>query len=585
MVPERTPTEVIDADIVVVGAGLVGGLMSWDLSLKGLNVAMIDSGPLVDRAAAVRRFKKAPIKDNSAPYVTAPYAPSPGETDPWDYYVQKDHDSRDPLKQVGFTGLYIRNVGGTSWHFTGHAERMYPNDFREKSAYGRGEDWPISYEDLVPYYERVERAWGVAGDETCVAPEKHAYPLPVIPLTYLDEQVNKAAVALGDAVGPLPQCRNSVPYDFRPQCCGNASCVFICPIGAKYDGSVHVMKAETAGARLYHSHVVYKIEVGDDGKIKRLHYANYQDENNPVYGVAKARVYVIAAHGIETPRLLLLSKGEHAPNGVANSSDQVGRNLMSMGGVDSRAYVPEPVYPLRGPVNATAAFRGLRDGAFRKDFACIEAIIINGGFDETSAPITEAEDAIKAGLLGKSLRNRVHNRTIRQVYIDNAVEMLPNPDNRISLAKERTTFMDLPRPKINFKFDEYTMEGIYQSWVRSLNVLTQMGGRILDKNGHWIDPPKPTRENFDKLVKGDLDSTYNDLAAGYALISGTCRMGDDAKTSVVDPWCRSHDHDNLFIVGTCNYVTSGVVSPSETAAALGLRAADHIAATFNLHGG
>ena len=577
MVPDIAPTEVIDADIVVVGAGLVGGLMSWDLSLKGLSVALLDSGPLDDRAAAVRRFKKAPVKDNNAPYVTAPYAPSPGETDPWDYYVQKNHDSKDPLKQVGFTGLYIRNVGGTSWHFTGHAERMYPNDFREKSAYGRGEDWPISYEDLVPYYERVERAWGVAGDETCVAPEKHAYPLPVIPLTYLDKQVDKAAVALGDSIGPLPQCRNSVPYDFRPQCCGNASCVFICPIGAKYDGSVHVMKAETAGARLYHSHVVYKIEVDADGEIKQLRYANYQDQNNPVYGVARAKVYVIAAHGIETPRLLLLSKDEHAPNGVANSSDQVGRNLMSMGGVDSRAYVPEPVYPMRGPVNATGAFRGLRDGPFRKNFACIEAII-NGGFDETSAPITEAEEAIAAGLLGKNLRDRVHNRTIRQVYIDNAVEMLPNPDNRVTLAKERTTVMDLPRPEINFRFDEYTMEGIYQSWVRSLKVLRQMGGTIPG------GLPEPTRAEFKRLVEGKLDPTYNDLAAGYALISGTCRMGADAKTSVVDPWCRSHDHKNLFIIGTCNYVTSGIVSPSETAAALGLRAADHISATFNLHG-
>jgi len=577
VVPDIAPTEVIDADIVVVGAGLVGGLMSWDLSLKGLSVALLDSGPLDDRAAAVRRFKKAPVKDNNAPYVTAPYAPSPGETDPWDYYVQKNHDSKDPLKQVGFTGLYIRNVGGTSWHFTGHAERMYPNDFREKSAYGRGEDWPISYEDLVPYYERVERAWGVAGDETCVAPEKHAYPLPVIPLTYLDKQVDKAAVALGDSIGPLPQCRNSVPYDFRPQCCGNASCVFICPIGAKYDGSVHVMKAETAGARLYHSHVVYKIEVDADGEIKQLRYANYQDQNNPVYGVARAKVYVIAAHGIETPRLLLLSKDEHAPNGVANSSDQVGRNLMSMGGVDSRAYVPEPVYPMRGPVNATGAFRGLRDGPFRKNFACIEAII-NGGFDETSAPITEAEEAIAAGLLGKNLRDRVHNRTIRQVYIDNAVEMLPNPDNRVTLAKERTTVMDLPRPEINFRFDEYTMEGIYQSWVRSLKVLRQMGGTIPG------GLPEPTRAEFKRLVEGKLDPTYNDLAAGYALISGTCRMGADAKTSVVDPWCRSHDHKNLFIIGTCNYVTSGIVSPSETAAALGLRAADHISATFNLHG-
>jgi choline dehydrogenase-like flavoprotein len=579
MAISKTPTEVIDAGIVVVGAGLVGGITSWDLSLKGLNVAMIDSGPLVERYKAVKRFKESPVKDNNAPYVTAPYAPSPDEENPWDYYVQKNHDSKKPLKQVGFTGLYIRNVGGTSWHFTGHAERMYPNDFCMKTAYGRGKDWPISYNDLVPYYERVEKAWGVAGNRTCISPEPIDFPLPYIPLTYLDEQVNTAAEQLGDSIGPLPQCRNSVPYDDRPQCCGNASCVFICPIGAKYDGSVHVGKAQTAGARLYHSHVVYDIIVDDDQSIKEIHYTNFQDPDNPVNGVARAKIFILAAHGIETPRLLLLSKGENAPNGVANSSDQVGRNLMSMGGVDARAYVPKPVYPLRGPVNATGAFRGLRDGDFRKDFACIEAIVINGGFDATTGPLTEAEDAIKAGRLGKKLRDRVHANTVRQVYIDNAVEMLPQEHNRVTLAKERTKVMELPRPEINFRFDEYTMEGIYQSWTRSIKVLDLMGGKIPG------GMPKPNRREFAKLVAGKLDPKYNDLAAGAALISGTCRMGDDPKTSVVDKWCRSHDHKNLFIIGTCNYVTSGVVSPSETAAALGLRAADHIAATFNRMGG
>jgi len=578
MATSKIPSEEIDADIVVVGAGLVGGLMSWELSRKGLNVAMIDSGPLVNRFEAVRRFKEDLVKDNNSPYETAPYAPSPDEGNPWDYYVQKDHDSNDPLKQVGFTGLYIRNVGGTSWHFTGHSERMYPNDFRMKSAYGRGKDWPISYDDLVPYYHRVEDAWGVAGNRTCITPEPIDFPLPYIPLTYLDGQVNAAAETLGDSIGPLPQCRNSLPYDDRPQCCGNASCVFICPIGAKYDGSVHVQKAQTAGARLYHSHVVYRVVVDENQKVTELQYTNFQDPLNPINGVARAKIFILAAHGIETPRLLLLSKGENAPHGVANSSDQVGRNLMSMGGVDSKAYVPEPVYPLRGPVNATGAFRGLRDGAFRKDFASIETIIINGGFDETTGPLTEAEDAIKAGRLGKGLRDRIHSKTVRQVYMDNAVEMLPNPDNRVTLAKERTRVMNLPRPEINFRFDEYTLEGIYQSWIRSLKVLKIMGGVIPG------GLPKPTRREFRKLVNGKLDSRYNDLASGAALISGTCRMGDDPKTSVVNPWCRSHDHHNLFIVGTCNYVTSGVVSPSETAAALGLRAADHIAKTFNFGG-
>ncbi len=578
MAISKIPTEVIDADIVVVGAGLVGGLMSWELSGNGLNVAMIDSGPEVNRVDAVKRFKKSSVKDNNSPYVTAPYAPSPDEENPWDYYVQDDHDSTNPLKQVGFTGLYIRNVGGTSWHFTGHSERMYPNDFRMKSVYGRGKDWPISYADLAPYYHRVEKAWGVAGNATCISPEPIKFPMPYIPLTYLDGQVNEAAEKVGDSIGPLPQCRNSVPYDNRPQCCGNASCVYICPIGAKYDGSVHVRKAQTAGARLYHSHVVYRVVVDDNQKIKEIHYTNFQDPKNPIKGVARAKLFILAAHGIETPRLLLLSKGENAPNGVANSSDQVGRNLMSMGGVDAKAYVPKPVYPLRGPVNATGAFRGLRDGQFRNDFASIEAIIINGGFDATTGPLTEAEDAIKAGRLGKGLRDRVHANTVRQVYIDNAVEMLPNEENRVTLATERTKVMDLPRPKINFRFDKYTMEGIYQSWIRGLKVLKLMGGVIPG------GIPKPDRQSFKELLDGKLDPRYNDLAAGAALISGTCRMGNDPKHSVVDKWCRSHDHNNLFIVGTCNYVTSGVVSPSETAAALGLRAADHIAETFNRGG-
>jgi glucose dehydrogenase len=561
----------IVADVVIIGAGLIGGLMAWDLSRRGINVAMLDSGSPVDRIEAVKRFKASPIKNGNSAYEVKPFAPIPDEEDPFNYYVQENKDSKDPFEQVPFHGLYLRQPGGTSWHFTGHAERMYPNDFRMKSAYGRGLNWPISYEDLVPYYGEVERQWGVAGNETCVAPTKHAYPLPYVPLSYLDQQVDAVAQQMGDGIGPLPSCRASVPYPFqgRAQCCGNASCRFICPTGAKYDGSVHVQMAQQEGALLYSDHVVDHIEVDDDKQIKFIRYKNYQDPANPVVGVAHGKLFILAAHGIEAPRLLLMSAGKNAPKGVSNSSDQVGRNLMTLMGVNSKAYVDAPVYPYRGPVNATGAFKKLRDGDFRKDFACIGTIVINGGFDPTNGPLNEADDAIADKVFGEALRKRVYDKVVTQVYLDNSVEVLPDPKNRVTLAKDQLDATGLPRPKIDFRIDKYTYEGMYVSWKRNVEILQKMGGTLPG------GLPTPDRAGFEKAIKDQ-----GGLKTGEAMIAGTTRMGDDPKTSVVDAWCRSHDHKNLFIVGTGNYVTGGSVSPSLTAAALGLRTCEHIAKDF-----
>lgn len=572
MVKENSNAD-IQADVVIIGAGLFGGLMATELTKNGLSVAMIDSGPVVDRVDSVIRFKDSPTKNGNSPYKKEPYAPIPEEGDPTDYYVQEGKGITDPTKRVAFGALYLRNVGGTSWHFTGHAERMYPEDFKLKTAYGRGEDWPIDYDTIAPYYAKVEQAWGVSGNDTCVAPNPHPYPLPYTPLTYLDQQVDQAAQKMNDSIGPMPHCRNSVPYDGRPQCCGNASCRFICPVGAKYDGSVHVFKAVDLGAKLYSSHVVHHIEVGDDQQIDHIQFKNYTDPANPIEGTARAKIFILAAHGIESPRLLLMSQNKNAPNGVANSSDQVGRNLMSMVGMNMWAYAPMPVYPYRGPVNATGAFWQLRNGDFRKKFASIATIIINGGFDPTNGPLDEADHAVDhEKLFGPELRERVYTNTAAQVYFDNSVEVLPNPENRITLAWDKLDATGLPRPKIDYKIDKYTVEGVYVSWKRGWDVLAKMGARLDKPNGKPL--PKPTRRYFNKLVK------ENGIESGAAMIAGTTRMGNDPKTSVVTPYCRSHDHDNLFIVGTGTYVTSGSVSPSLTAAAISLRTAEHIVQTF-----
>jgi|AGTN01.1.fsa_nt_gi Choline dehydrogenase and related flavoproteins len=575
------PQETTVADVIIVGSGVVGSLMAWTLSQRGLNVAVLDAGAPVDRVDAIDRFKKSATKEPNSPYRMMPWAPVPDDTDPFSYYVQPGHDSTDPRKQIGFKGFFMRLVGGTSWHWTGHAERMYPNDFRTFSAYGHGADWPVTYDQLQPYYDRVERAWGVAGDASCTAPLRDTpYPMPVVPRSYLDIRMGKAgleAIALDSQ--PVPHCRNSVPHDDRPQCCGNSSCLPICPIGAKYDASVHVAKAEALGARVLANRVAFQVAVGGDRRIAGIHYRNFDGGAQGTLGLATGKIYVLAAHAVETPRLMLLSAGRHGvpEAGLSNSSDQVGRNLMGFGNTDTMGYAPTdaPVFPYRGPVSATGNFGAWRDGEFRRERASIAMFILNGGFKPALGPMLEAKAAIGEGLMGTALRQRVRDLTSRQVHLHGTIEVMGDPENRVTLAEDAPDPLGLPRPKVNFRLDDYTLRGVRFAWETQLKIFKAMR---IETPG--MAPVDPTEENFRKFISGGLDQRYFGFSSGDAVMAGTVRMGADAGTAVVDSHCRSFDNPNLFVVGTANYPTTGSASPSLTAAALALRAADHIADTF-----
>ena len=183
-----------------------------------------------------------------------------------------------------------------------------------RSAYGVAVDWPIEYSSLLPYYEAAERELGVAGDPaTCLVPApRGAFPMPAIPQTYTDTMVAKASAPLGMTLKPTPQARNSEAYDDRPACCGSAMCVPMCPVGAKYDGSVHVAKAEAAGAQLIENAVAYRIEIGADRKVTGVRFRRPDGTD----GLAVGRSFVIAAHAVETPKLMLMSTSEAIARGA-----------------------------------------------------------------------------------------------------------------------------------------------------------------------------------------------------------------------------------------------------------------------------
>ena len=231
-------------DVVIVGSGVCGALVAARLATRGVSVRILEAGPRVSRPTALAQFRAALIKVPECPYPNAPYAPHSTSDKPDIYYLQNGPDK--------FEATYLRQVGGTTWHWLGTSFRFVPDDFRLRSKFGVGVDWPISYDDLEPWYCEAEQELGVAGDPNAAldAPRSRPYPLPGIPLTYLDQRVAAAVAKLGYSVQPTPQARNSQRYQNRPACCGSAPCIPICPVQAKYDATVHVTQAERAGAEL-----------------------------------------------------------------------------------------------------------------------------------------------------------------------------------------------------------------------------------------------------------------------------------------------------------------------------------------------
>ncbi len=523
----------LSADVVIIGAGAVGGVLAYRLAQKNVKVLLLDAGPRIERGQAMQHFFDSVAKGPNAPYPSTSYAPHP--MDNHNHYVQAG--------PIEFGGSYLRGVGGTTWHWTGFASRFRPNDFQMKTLFGVGEDWPVRYEDLLAHYEYVEDQWGVAGfeeyDQGC---PRHGKPfsMPGVPMTYADTIISQAASSQGWHVGPFAHARNSVVRDNRPPCCGSASCAPICPIGAKYDGQVHVQKAEQAGATVQAQTVVDRIEVDSAKRISGVHFRRPDGSS----GRAVGKLYVLCAHAIETPKLLLISRQENAPNGVANSSDAVGRYLMGQADLDTRALTKAAIYPYRGPTT-TAGIIEYRDGGFRKDYAAVGTSFLNRGWRTALGPMQTAARYIKQGLRGADLTQAIEQHTQRELAINSSAEILPNANNRVEADSSQLDSFGIPRPKVSFKLDDYTLKGLELAKQRHQQLTTALECTDIE-----TDP----------------------ISVASAIIAGTTRMGRDPATSVVDANCRSHDHANLFVIGTGNFPTMPINAPTLTAVALALHA-------------
>ena len=527
------------ADIIIVGSGVAGSLAATRLADAGLKVVILEAGPRVQRAAALAQYREALIKIPESPYPDTAYAPRPNSDNPDHYFLQDGKDK--------FGGTYLRQVGGTTWHWLGTALRFVPDDFRLRSRFGVGVDWPISYDDLEPWYCEAERELGVAGDPNADlnAPRSRPYPLPPIPLSYADQRTAAALKGTPHSVQPTPQARNSERYDNRPACCGSHSCIPICPVQAKYDATTHVARAERAGVQVVPDAVVTRVEVGADRRVSALVVKRPDGSEDRATG----KVFVMAAHGIETPKLLLQSRTDRLPAGVANSSDQVGRNLMDHPSQLNWALAGEPLGVYRGPLS-TAGIEWTRAGDWRSEHASFRIQLDNAGWAwPTGAPASTAIELIRKGLRGAELDRAIADRSSREITIVPMVEQMPLAANRIVPDFDRVDAIGVPRPRITYSIDDYSKRAL------------EHGRRIF-------------RELAAALKATDLLEAPDMVSSGHVM--GTYRMGTDPKQSVVSRDQQSHDHPNLFLLGSGVFPTGAASNPTLTIAALTLRAVSAI---------
>ncbi len=532
------------SDVVVVGSGVAGALVAWQLARAGASVTVLEAGPRIDRDAAVETFRLAAAKVPESPYPNTAHAPRPSVLDigipGTGYFIQ---DGPEP-----FGSTYERIVGGTTWHWLGSTPRLLPSDFRMQSTFGVGVDWPISYADLEPWYVRAERAMGVSGDSSrdLGSPRSAGFPMPAVPGSFLDSVVDAAARRLGLRLELTPQARNTETFNDRHHCVGNSNCIPICPIGAKYDALVHLDLAEAAGARIIANAVAVDLTLRTDGTVSAVRYRQPDGTNRSV----AARAVVLAANAIETAKLLLISNGGA---GVANRSGQVGRNLMDHPIQLSWALSAQPVFPQRGPLS-TSGIESTRAAPTRGQRSAFRVEVANDGFrfpiGDPTTEFTATADRpsfVRLREGGVALARRWNDHLSREIRFASLTEQLPDPANRVRPAFGSTDAIGVPRPRISFSVAPYSRAGMTDA--RALH-----------------------ERLFDALAASDRN--HSDIPFGAGHLMGTTRMGSTATTSVVDGNGRAHDVANMWIVGSSVFPTCGTANPTLTLAALALRTAD-----------
>jgi choline dehydrogenase-like flavoprotein len=524
----------VSADALIIGAGPTGAVAAKRLAEAGMRVVVLEQGEWPDYSKA--------RADHADFELTAgrDWSANPNRRQsPADYPIS-DADS-------DIAAVLYNAVGGSTVLYAAHWQRNMPSDFRVRTLDGVGDDWPLSYEELEPYYEQVEDDFGVAGlaGDPAFPPGKGP-PLPPPPLAPMGRRVAKAHNELGWHWWPAPNAIATRPYKSLNACTQRATCMWGCVEGAK--GSVdrtHWPQNIALGVRLITGARVKRLEVNGSGLVTGAAYIDRDGQEH----FQKADVTILGANGIGTPRLLLLSATSAFPDGLANSSGLVGKRLM--------------MHPFGTVVGLFEEDLGSTHGVWGQHLHSLQFYetdasrgFVRGakwGLQPTGGPVSMTraypwgeENAIWGEGFHAGIRKRLGHSAMWGII----AEDLPDEENRVVLDPDLKDSDGIPAPKIIYR-------------------MSQNSFRLLDFHLKRAKESLEAAGAYETVIAPLIRET------GWHLL-GTCKMGTDPATSVVDAAGRTHDIPNLYIFDGSIWPTSSGMNPTATIAAMSLRCADHL---------
>jgi choline dehydrogenase-like flavoprotein len=538
-----------EVDFVIVGSGAAGGVLAKELSTNGFRVVVLEQGPYLTEADFTHNEVEVVMRNQLTNHPKL--QPTTFRKTPQD--KAKHHRAL----------VYGRMVGGSSVHFTANYWRFHEIDFVERGKVGPVQganlvDWPIAYADLEPYYTKAEWELGVsglAGASPFDPPRSKPYPMPPLPVKSGGVIFERAARKLGWHPFPAPMAILSQPRPGRSACVQCGFCEsFGCEVGAKSStlATAIRMAEKTGRCEIRPNCYVHRIETSANGRVIGAVYFDQKRETH----LQRANAVVVCANGAETPRLLLLSRSKQFPDGLANSSGLVGKYLMMNSGPSAMALFEHPLNDYKG----VAVSRILHD-FYELDPQKV-GFCGGGGLDARfdMTPINFATIGDDMGGLppgtpkwGKEFKAALAHNYARSLEIVSHGTSLPVENNSFSLDPDLKDAWGLPALRMTYKDhpDDLKLGAFLKARIMELLDAT-------DAVQKWASPVE--EQNF-----------------AYHLL-GTCRMGNDPKSSVINADHRTHDVKNLFLCDGSSLVTSGRGQPTLTISALAYRAADRITA-------
>jgi choline dehydrogenase-like flavoprotein len=530
-----------EVDFLVIGAGAAGGVMAKELATAGFRVVVLEQGPY---------WRETDYSHDEIKYTFQPGLTNDPKVQP-NTYRPNEHQPVKLTKAIE----YGRQVGGGSVHFTSNYWRFHESDFYERTLYGEipgtsFADWPITYADLEPYYTKAEYDLGIsglAGANPFEAPRSKPYPLPPLPVKSSGVLFERATKKMGLHPYPAPMAILSQPYRGRPACSHCGFCEsFGCEMRAKSSTLVSVIPiAEKTGfCEIRPNSYVREISVDAHGRATGAVY--FDVARQEIFQRAKA--VVVCANGVESAKLLLMSKSNLFPNGLANSSGLVGKNFMWDNGSLVTALFEHPLNEYKS-VQVTRVIHDYYAADPKRGFYGGGGIDARFDFYPAGfALFGMPPDAPKWGTQYKKL---IASYFTRSMSLLAHATSLPMEKNSVSLDPDVKDAWGIPAVRVTFENHPDDVQNLKWLMQREYEILHEMGAQKI-----WAAPADGFETNRHLM--------------------GTCRMGHDPKKSVLNSVSRTHDVRNLFVVDGSNFVTSARQQPTATIQALAYRAADHM---------